>query len=126
MVPTLADVLPRLPNTAAFDAGPRVEAVDDAPAEEVWGGRRVAPISRYALSGFAEQQSEPGTCRDEARRRRQRQIGLESVWQQEHAVNRRPATKVDELHRWQGVPERASPVVGTFGNGHVAGPGRGE
>ena len=116
----------RLPDTPAFDARSRVKAVDDAPAEEVSGGRRVAPIGGYGLSGFAEQQSEPGTGRDEARRRRQRQIELESVWQQEHAVNRRPAHKVDELHRGQLVAERASPVIENFSNGHVVGDGEGE
>jgi len=44
---------------------------------------------------------------------------LESVWQQEHAVDRRPALKVDELHRGQLVAQRASPVVEDFSNGHV-------
>src|SRR2546430_9518930 len=110
MAPTRADVVLRLPNTPAFDARPRVEAVDDAPAEEVSGGRRVAPISRHALSGFAEQQSEPGTGRDEPRRRRQRQTELESDWQQDHAVSRPPPPTDDGLHRGQLGAGPATPV----------------
>ena len=51
---------------------------------------------------------------------------MESVWQQEHAVSRRPAHKVDELHRGQLVAERASPVVENLSNGHVVGDGEGE
>jgi hypothetical protein len=51
---------------------------------------------------------------------------LESVWQQEHAVDRRPALKVDELHRGQLVSQRASPVAENLSNGHIVGDCEGE
>src|SRR5438270_5886527 len=109
MVPHCTDVVLRLPYAPAFDARAGVQAVDDAPAEEVSGGRRLGRIGRLALSGFAEQEPEPGASSGEARRRRQREIELESVRQQEHAVDRRPALEVDELHRGELVAQRASP-----------------
>jgi hypothetical protein len=65
-----ADVVLRLPNTPAFDARTRVQAVDDTPAEEVFRGRRLGRAG-FALSGFAEQQPESGTGSGEPRRRRQ-------------------------------------------------------
>src|SRR4051812_3714069 len=112
MVSYRADVVLRLPDAPAFDARARVQAVDDAPAEEVSGGRsgRSGPLA----GGFAEQQLEPGTGGGEARRRCQRQIELESVWQQEHAVDGRPALEVDEPHCRELVAQPPCPVVEYF------------
>jgi hypothetical protein len=59
-----------LPDTPAFDARARVQAVDDAPAEQIVGGGRLGRTV-FALGGFAEQQPKPGTGSGEARRRRQ-------------------------------------------------------
>ena len=125
MVSHRADVVLRLPKTPAFDARARVQAVDDAPAEEVSGGRRLGR-DRLALSGLAEQQPEPWAGRGEARRRCQSQVELESVRQQEHAVDRRAALEIDELHRIELVAQPASPVVENLGNGDAVGDREGE
>ena len=102
-----------------------MQAVDDAPAEEVSGGRRLGR-GRLALNDLAEQQPEPGAGRGEASRRCQRQIELESVWQQEHAVDRRAALEVDELHGVELVAQPASPVVENLDNGNIVGDREGE
>jgi hypothetical protein len=51
---------------------------------------------------------------------------LECCRQQEHAVDRRSAFEVDELHRRQIAAQHTSPVVENFTNGHTVGDREGQ
>ena len=64
-----ADVVLGLPHPAAPEARARVQGVDDAPPEEISGGRRLGQVA--VSGGLPEQQPKARAGRDKARRRRE-------------------------------------------------------
>src|SRR2546427_4003979 len=109
MVAHGADVMFGLPDTPALDARARVERVDDAPPEEVVRDRRrgneEVPCDPrcgnlgVARGRLAEQKPESWPSGTKLSRRRHREVELERVRQQEHAIRSRTALEVGKVHR---------------------------
>jgi hypothetical protein len=109
-----------LPNTPTFDAGARVERVDDTPPEEVvrdrWRGNEEVSCDRRCAnlgvvrSRLAEEKSESWPGGAKPSRRRHREVELKRVRQQEHAIRGRAALEVSKLHRVPLADEHARPV----------------
>jgi hypothetical protein len=76
--------------------------------ESVPGG--VGPHGR-ASRRLAEEQPEAWTRRTELRRRGHREVELERVREQEHAVDRRTDSEIGELHGPELVDQLGRPVV---------------
>lgn len=131
MVADGADVVLRLPHAAAADASAGMERVDHAPPEDVFRGRRcpdeeVSDDGRRGGVGVVggrlpEQEAEPRAGGREPGDRRHREVQLECVRQQEHAVRRRPALQIDERDRVELDDEHAGPVIEHGGGLHVVG-----
>jgi hypothetical protein len=120
-----ADVVLGLPEAAPLDTRARMECIDDDPAEEVCGRRRLRRARRFG--GVAEQQPEARTAGGEARRRGGSATGRIGARPAAGTrVDRRRALEVDEVHGVQLVGERAGPVLENLGNRHVVGDGEGE
>ena len=75
---------------------------------------------------LAEQQPEAWSGGTKLSCRRHREVELERVRQQEHAVGGRTALEVGEVHRVELVGERARPVVEDITDRHVVGDAEGE
>jgi len=101
-----------------------MKRVDDAPSEQILPGRRRR--KHGVPRRLAEEQPEPRPCRSKLTRRRQREIELEQVGQQEHAVGRRPAREIDEVHGVGLVDEHARPVVEHVRDRNLVDHGEGE
>ena len=119
MVAHGADVVLGLPETPALDARARVERIDDTPPEEVPRDRWVGLL--HLARRLAEQKPESWSGRTKPSCRRHREVELQRVRQQEHAVGGRAALEVGEVHRVELVDERARPVVEHSSDRHVVG-----
>jgi hypothetical protein len=107
----------------------RVERVDDAPPEQVprhWRrGKKQAPRDPrggtlgVARRGLAEQQPESWPGGTKLRRRGHRQVHLQRVGEQEHAVGGRATLEVGKVHRIELVDERARPGIEHRSDRHV-------
>src|SRR5438128_11778320 len=110
-----------LPDTPTLDARARMERVDDAPSEDVAGdrGRGNEEVPRDGWCGnfglargrLAEQKPESWPGGTKLSRRRRREVELERVRQQEHAVGSRTPLEVGKVHRVPLADERARPIV---------------
>jgi hypothetical protein len=135
MIAHRTDVVLGLPNTPSFDARARVERVDHAPPEDRLRDRRRGdeePLGRRrrgslgsVLCRLAEHEPEPWPGGAELCGRGQREVELQRLGQQEHAVGRGSALEVGELHGVELVDERACPVVEHVGDRHIAGDAEG-
>src|SRR5207248_6256120 len=74
----------------------------------------------------AEQKPESWPGGTKLSRRRHREVELQGVRQQEHAVGGRPALEVGKLHRVELVDERSRPVVEYVGDPNMIGDAEGE
>jgi hypothetical protein len=129
------DVVLRLPDAAALDAGARMQRVDDAPAKDVVRyGRGRNGETRYgfrslrlsAAGYLTEQEAEPWTRGTKVRCRSHRDIDLQRIRQQEHPIRDRFALEVDEVYGTPLVGERARPVVEHVGRSRLVGDAEGE
>jgi hypothetical protein len=123
-----------LPETSALDACPRVERIDDAPSVDIlrdsWCGNEEAAHRCRRLSlarGYiAEEQPEAWPGGAKLRRWRHREVELQRVGEQEHAVDGRAAFEVGKAYCAGLVAERARPVTEDVGYWHMIGDGKGE
>ena len=119
MVAHRTDVVLRLPDAAALDARSRMQGVDDAPPEDVFCNRgrvneeaaRRAGNLRLVGRRLAEEELEARPCGAKVGRRGHREVELECVREQEHAVDGRPNLEVGEPDGGQLSAERARPVL---------------
>src|SRR5215211_2581870 len=120
MVARCADVVLRLPYAAALDARPPVQRIDDTPAEDVRrdrGRRKEEAALRAATNlglirgGLPKEKLEAWPCGAKLARRCHREIELQCVRQEKHAVEGRPRFQVDEANRVQLFSKCARPVV---------------
>ena len=113
-----------------------MERVDDAPPEQVprhrRRGKKQAPRDqrggtlRLARHRRTKQQPESWPGGTKLRRRGHRQVHLQRVREQQHAVGGRTALQVDKVHHIQLVDERARPVIEHRSDRHVVGDAEGE
>lgn len=94
-------------------------------------GRKRSPDSRcqdfgLARSSLAEQKPESWPGGTKLSCRRHREVQLQRIRQQEHAVRGRPALEVGKLHRFELVDERARPIVEHVGDLSMVGDAEGE
>ena len=135
MVADSSDVVLRLPDTSTLDARTRVERVDDAPPEEVVRDRRRrnedVPRDRrrdlgLARSRLAEQKPESWSGGTELTCRRHREVELQCIRQQEHAVGGRSAHEISKGHRVEFLDQRARPIVEDVCDRHLVDDAEGE